>query len=169
MMAGSRIWTTIRLQSTLIPGATFFSRRPLHFSTGVHTSLEFDRFARFAMTPLLKLKISSHLRIQRLRSTLPKHPEFAVSGCICYGYETPESPLYLAFQFHYLTSAFPNHSYDESRLYRTDAERQMRPSDWRSSLKIGDGLCRKLIGKGQLWARLSVAKTRANGVAVTCW
>jgi len=39
------------------------------------------------MTPLLKLKISSHLRIQRLRSNLPKHPEFAVSGCICYGYE----------------------------------------------------------------------------------
>jgi hypothetical protein len=114
-------------------------------------SLEFDRFARFAMTPLLKLKISSHLRIQRLRSTLPKHPEFAVSDCICYGYETPESPLYLAFQFHYLTYASQNHCHAQSRLYRTDTERQMRPSDWRSPLKIGDGLCRKLIGKGQLW------------------
>jgi hypothetical protein len=66
-------------------------------------SLEFDRLARFAMTPLLKLRISSHLRIQRLRSTLPKHPEFAVSGCICYGYKTPESPLYLAFLFSSIT------------------------------------------------------------------
>ncbi len=45
----------------------------------------------------------------------------------------------------------------------------MRPSDWRSPLKIGNELCRKLIGKGQLLARLSVAKTRTNGVAVTCW
>src|SRR5271170_2519074 len=35
-MEGSRIWTTIRLQSTLFQGATFFNRRPLHFSTGVH-------------------------------------------------------------------------------------------------------------------------------------
>src|SRR5271170_2128978 len=35
-MKGSRVWTTIRLQSTLFPGATFFNRRPLHFSTGVH-------------------------------------------------------------------------------------------------------------------------------------
>jgi hypothetical protein len=76
------------------------------------------------MTPLLKLKIRSHLRIERLRSTLPNHPEFAVSGCICYGYKTPESPLYLAFQIHYSSYAYQTHCHSQSRLYRTDAERQ---------------------------------------------
>ena len=34
----------------------------------------------------------------------------------------------------------------------------MRPSDWPSALKIGDGLCRKLVGKLRLVALLSVLK-----------
>jgi hypothetical protein len=76
------------------------------------------------MTPLLKLKISSHLRIERLRSTLPKHPEFAVSGCIYYGYKTPEPHLYLAFPLQ-IQKYGSNHRIEPYRLYRTDAERQI--------------------------------------------
>ena len=52
-MKGSRVWTTIRLQSTLFPGATFFNRRPLHFSTGVHTQA-FEAFVDQVLVPELK-------------------------------------------------------------------------------------------------------------------